>query len=370
MSVKVLKKVKLPARFSFLGYMGDVQGCGTIRVIIPYMLLNHFRSHDGGVQCLTTYMHNYVPDVDFYRNFTFVQFQRSATKHHLDIFHHFKTNVQKKYKIPLIYEIDDLLIDIPDWNYASLYYKQNEEYVTKLITGSDAVVVSTNKLKEIYGKLNKNIHVQPNRLARFIWGDIYPSHLYKEEGEKIKILWGGSQNHFANPNVTKEGVKGGDFGDELMNFIKKTVNTYDWYFVGAMPSELDSVKSKVHFIPWVDVLHYPKVIKDIEPDIGIAPLIDNVFNACKSNLKQLEYVAAGCAGIFSNVEPYKNCYIKVRTDEEMVSYIEKAASDIDFRANVWTRERERVGSQLYWEDGNNIGKYLDIYLKAFGQQLP
>jgi hypothetical protein len=369
MSNSVLKKIKVPARFSFLGYMGDVQGCGTIRVIIPYMLLNHFRSHNNQVMCMTTYMHNYVPDLNFYRNFTFVQFQRSATKEHVDIFNHFKGTIQKKYNIPMIYEIDDLLIDIPEWNYASTYYNNNKEYVEQLISMSDAVMVSTNKLKEIYGKYNKNIHVQPNRLAKFIWGDIFPAHLYKDTTKKVRILWGGSQNHFHNPAVTK-GVVGGDFSNKLMDFIKKTTDIYDWYFVGAMPHELENIKSKVHFVPWVDVLHYPKVIKDIEPDIGIAPLVDNVFNACKSNLKQLEYVACGCAGVFSNVEPYKNCYLKVKSDEEMIEWIEKLASDINLRGTVWTRDRERVGSQLYWEDGNNVRNYVDKYLKAFGQRLP
>jgi len=369
MSVKILKKVKIPARFSFLGYMGDVQGCGTIRVIIPYLLLNHLRSHEGKVQCLTTFMHNYVPDVDFYKNFTFVQFQRSATKHHVEIFKHFKSIIQKKYNIPIVYEIDDMLINIPDWNYASNYYKENEEHVKQLIGGSDAVMVSTPKLKEVYSQYNKNIHIQPNRLAKFIWGDIFPAHEYKDESKKVKILWAGSQNHFHNPIVTGK-TEGGDFGKKLMNFIIKTVDIYDWYFVGAMPFELNCVKNKINFVPWVDVLHYPKVVKDIEPDIGVAPLIDNEFNACKSNIKQLEYVAAGCAGVYSNVEPYKNCYLKVRTEDEMIEYIEKLASDIDFRATVWARDRERVLTQLFWEDNGNVRKYLDTYLRAFGQRLP
>lgn len=365
----LLKKVKLPARFSFLGYMGDVQGCGTLRVIIPYLLLNHYRSNKGKVQCLTTFLHNFVPDPDFYKNFTFVQFQRSASESHLKIFYHFKKNIQTKYNVPIIYEIDDMLIGIPDWNYASNYYKKNEDYVKKMLGMADAVTVSTENLKRVYGEYNKNIHVQPNRLAKMFWGDIYPAHEYKDEKEKIKILWAGSQNHFANPLVTGE-TKGGDFGEKFMNFIIKTTDKYDWYFVGALPMELTGIKDKIHFVPWVDVLHYPGVVKNLECDIGLAPLLDNEFNAAKSNIKQLEYVAAGMAGIFSQVEPYANCYCTVKDDEQMIEYIEKMAKNIDFRAEVWAKDYERVRNDIWWEENGNVGKYLKTYLRAFGQRLP
>lgn len=365
----LLKKVKLPARFSFLGYMGDVQGCGTLRVIIPYLLLNHYRSHKGKVACLTTFLHNFIPDPDFYKNFTFCQFQRSASESHLKIFHHFKTKIQTKYNVPIIYEIDDMLIGIPDWNYASNYYKKNEDYVKKMIEISDAVMVSTPYLQKVYGEFNKNIHVQPNRLTKMLWGDIYPAHEYKDENEKVKILWAGSQNHFANPMVTGE-AKGGDFGQGLMDFIIKTVDKYDWYFVGAMPMELSGIKNKINFVPWVDVLHYPSVVKNLECDIGIAPLMDNSFNAAKSNIKQLEYVACGMPGVYSQVEPYANCYCTVKNEEQMIDQIEKLAGDIDLRAEYWAKDYERVRNDLFWEDSGNIGKYLKTYLRAFGQRLP
>lgn len=365
----LLKKVKLPARFSFLGYLGDVQGCGTIRVIIPYLLLNHYRSHKNKVACMTTFLHNFVPDPEFYKNFTFVQFQRSASENHLNIYHHFKKNIQSKFNVPIIYEIDDMLIDIPKWNYASEYYRKNEKYVKSMLSMSDAVMVSTPHLKKIYSEYNKNIHVQQNRLTKMLWGDIYPAHEYKDEKEKVKILWAGSQNHFANPKVTGD-EKGGDFGKKLMNFIIKTTDKYDWYFLGALPMELTGVKDKIHYVPWVDVMHYPKAVKDIEADIAIAPLLDNEFNACKSNIKQLEYVAVGAASVFSNTEPYKNCFLKVTTEDEMIEYIEKMASDIDFRAKIWAGDYERIKNDLFWEDSGNIGKYLKTYLRAFGQRLP
>lgn len=365
----LLKKMELPAMLSFLSYMGDVQGCGTIRVLIPYLLLNHYRAYEGKLRCMSTWLHSYIPDVEFYKKHTLVQFQRSATKEHLEIFKHFKSVVQKKYPIPIVYEIDDMLIDIPDWNYANKYYKDNEEYVKQIISMSDTVIASTHYLAKVYSEYNPRVQVIPNHLPKFLWGDIYPAHQYCDENERIKILWSGSQNHFHHPAVTGK-VKGGDFGDELLKFIIKTADIYEWIFIGAIPQELIGIKDKITFVPWQDPIHYPKVAKDMEPDIAIAPLIDNHFNRCKSNIKQLEFVAMGAAGVYTNTEPYKKCHCRTNTDEEMISYIEKMAKDIDFRAKTWRKDRESVESQLFWEEHNNLKRYINTYLTAFGRVLP
>ncbi len=364
---KVLMKVKRPARIGFLSFLGDVQGCGTIRVMYPYLLLNHIREKD--LQFNTQYASSYIGDVNYYKSFTFVQFQRSATDQHVKLYKHYKSNIQSKFKIPLIYEIDDLLIDIPEWNYASPYYKSQEENVKWLMENSDGIITSTPRLKEIYGQYNKKIEVIPNHLPKFIWQDIYPAHDYYKEGEKVKILWAGSQNHFAMPEIIGDEIKGGDFGKELIDYIKKTVDLHDWILMGAMPEELREVKSKITFHPWENIFNYPRKLKSIEPDICIAPLEDNVFNSCKSNIKSLEYTALGCPGVYSDVLPYKAMTLRCKTDVEFIHYIEKLAVDTDFRAKVWRKDHSRISSQLYWEENNNLKKYANTYLGMFGQKL-
>ena len=365
----LLKPIKSPARLGFLSYLGDTQGCGTIRVIQPFLLLNHFKRPN--VQVQSQFASYYIFDVDYYKNFTFVQFQRAATENHFKIMLHFKAEVQKKYKVPLIYESDDLLIDIPEYNYARQYYAKNGDWVKKCLEICDGMIVSTEKLKEIY--MNKcgvkKCEVIPNHLPKFVWGDIYPSHEYYEEGAKPKIFWSGSQNHFSHAKLTP-GSTGGDFGQELLNFIKKTTDIYDWYFVGACPAELDSIKNKICHVPWKNIFEYPKCVKDIEPDVAIAPLIDNEFNACKSNIKMLEFTAMGAAGIYSDVEPYKSAYLRVKTDEEMIAQIERLAGDVTAREKTFRKDYQAVRGQLWWEENDNMKKYIESYLALFGQRLP
>lgn len=367
--VKSTKKLQTPARVSFLSYLGDVQGCGTIRVIYPYLLLNHYKQK--GIQVHSSYLSQYIRDKEFYKGHTFVQFQRSATEHHLNIYKHFKSVVQKDVKVPLIYEIDDVLFGIPEWNFAHKYYNENLDMVKTMLQIADAVVVSTPYLKKVYSEFNKNISIVPNHLPKFVWGEIYPAHEYKDENRKVKILWAGSQNHFAIPQVTTA-KSGGDFGKELIRFVRKTVDKYDWHFKGAWPGELNDLRNsgKITFHNWTPIFEYPASVKAIEPDICLAPLQDIEFNYSKSNIKALEYSALGAPGIYSDVEPYKDCVVKVKTDEEFISEIEKMADDIDYRAKIFDKSLQKVQGQLWWEEDGNLKKYINTYLNMFGHKLP
>ena len=361
------QKIPRPTRLGFHCYVGDVQGCGTIRVIYPYFLLNHFRQKE--LMVVAMYLQNYVADPNFYKDFAFVQFQRSATKEHLKLMEHFKSQVQSKYPIPMIYEIDDMLFDIPEWNYAAGYYNQNRPIIEKLMSNCNGMITSTAKLREVYSPYCKKIAVVPNHLPKFIWGDIFEATDYKDEKDKIRILWAGSQNHFAMKEILGDKIQGGDFGTELLNFIRKTADVYDWHILGAKPQELENLKNKLHFHAWENIFNYPGKVKALEPDICIAPLQDIEFNRGKSNIKALEYTALGAPAVFSDVTPYKFQSCKAKTDEEFIYYIEKLAGDIDYRKKIFKKDYQRIRSQLWWEENDNIKKYINSYLNLFGKCL-
>ena len=50
---------------------------------------------------------------------------------------------------------------------------------------------------------------------------------------------------------------------------------------------------------------YYKKLQKIDFDIGVAPLIDNEFNRCKSNLRWLEWSALGVPTVASRVVPFQ-----------------------------------------------------------------
>ena len=101
----------------------------------------------------------------------------------------------------------------------------------------------------------------------------------------------------------------------------------------------------------------------------MAPLMPCNFNNSKSNIKCLEAVAVGCPGVYSNATPYKNMSLTCNNDCGIIGNIETLANDIDFRKQVWERDYSIVRDQLYWEDSDNLGKYVNAYMSLFSRKL-
>jgi hypothetical protein len=95
-----------------------------------------------------------------------------------------------------------------------------------------------------------------------------------------------------------------------------------------------------------------------------------VNHSSKSEFKALEYTACGIPGIYSDVEPYSKMSIKCSTDEYMIDRIELLAKDVDMRRNIWVRDYETMKSQLWWEENDNMRRYVDTYLSLMNRKLP
>lgn len=280
-----LKVIEPPAYFSLHSYIGDLQGCGHIRIVFPNMLLNHLRIE--GYKFHASYGSYFVNEPKFYSNFTMVQFQRASTDKHLNLVKHYIANIKPSVRVPIVYEIDDLLIGIPHWNRAFEYYDKYTKSIEEILKIVSGITVSTNKLKEVYSKYNNNIVVIPNHLAKFLWGDIYYKgynpYLSNKNGKRPRILYQGSDNHFCTKKLKDKGYSGGDFGDVLLDYIRKTTDKYQWVFMGGYPLELDDLKNngKIEYHPWKNILEYPAYIKTLNVDLCIAPLQQNLFNESK-----------------------------------------------------------------------------------------
>jgi len=363
-----MKVIPNNSRISWHGYVADKGGCGHLRVIIPYILTNIHRFKNSNIQIYTSYGMNYSMDENFYKGKLFVLFQRAATFEQLKIIKFLKKNIFNKTKTAIIYEVDDDFTEgsIPEWNMAADYFNKNRKYCLNIIENAYAVSTSTEYLAKKLRKYNKRVIVNQNHLPKFIWGSDIPE-IKEIKNKKPRIYWGGSSNHFALPNSDKNG---GDFGNKLIDFIKKTTDIYDWVFIGAIPKEIIEIRDKIELHEWQSVLYYPHYIKSLNIDIGIAPLAKHEFNKSKSNIKAQEYTAAGIPAIYTNIIPYENMKLICDSDEEMISNIEMLVSDSNKRKEVWEHDYSVLKEDLFWEENNNIEKYINNYLNMFNMRLP
>jgi O-antigen biosynthesis protein len=349
--------------FRITGYVADAAGCGNIRVIVPFTLLNQLQVKNFQFQA---YFNNlFTKDVAYYNHSTIIQFQRAATDKHLAYFELIRRKIKILTRGALVYEIDDDLFNIPEWNFAFDYYKPYKSFIIEMLSKADGLVVSTQILKDLYSKFNNNISIIPNHLPRYTWGNV---DFNRNDTKKPRIIYPCSSNHFS----CKKDVKGGDISPVFLDYIRKTTNDYDWHFVGGMPLELgDLVKSgKISRHGWYSVYEYPRFLKSLQADIAIAPLDINDFNRSKSNIKCLEYSALGVPGVFTKIDPYDTMTLQAETAEEFISHLE-SLKDVDRRHQVWQNDYRTVADGLFWEDNDyiNLKKYVKSYLNLIKKNV-
>ena len=354
--MKKLEKVKTPCSISFYSHIADMAGCGNIRIIYPYMLLNTYFSKT--YQFNAFYSDRYVMDQRLYNSKNFICFQRSATKDQKTIVDYcIKTNPGKC----IVYEIDDNLLDIPEWNFASGFYRENTDHIKEILEMVPCMTVSTVPLKKVMDKYCDNISVISNHLPKFIWGE--PEDRTKET-KRVRILYAGSYNHF------DQSGNGGDFPKELVKFIIDTASKYKWIFVGGIPKELRE-NSKIEHHEWKSIHELPSFLKSLNVDIALAPLEDNIFNRCKSNIKALESVALGVPLVSSAIPdgPYNNLKGNCETTIFFIHTIELLANNTDLRSKYWQDQYNTLKSRLFWEDNDNLLKYVNSHLRFLGKKL-
>jgi hypothetical protein len=349
--------------FRITGYTADAAGCGAIRVVIPFILLNQLQVKDFH---FAGYFNNmFTKDVSYYNHSTIIQFQRAATEKHLEYFELVRRKIKVLTRSALVYEIDDDLFNVPKWNFAADYYSQYRIFIIEMLSKADGLVVSTQPLKDLYSKFNNNIHVIPNHLPRFVWGDV---DFHRNDTKKPRILYPCSSNHFS----IKSEIKGGDIGPTLLEYIRKTTSDYDWHFAGGMPQELnDLVKDgKITRHLWHSVYEYPRFLKSLKADIGIAPLEINEFNRSKSGIKSQEFSALGIPAVFTKIDPYDTMTLQASSDEEFISHIE-SLRDVDRRYSVWQADRDTLRDNLFWEDDNylNLKRFVKTYLNLIKKDV-
>ena len=182
------------------------------------------------------------------------------------------------YKIPLVTEIDDNMLSTPLYNPASAVYGQGSHFRALAIEQfrmSDALVVSTHYLKEVYSEFCPNIYVVPNSLDFRVWDNLR----HKRNKDVIRIGWAGGASH-----------------DEDLRIIEPVVHkilakhpTVRFCFVHGIPDFLRNIERVETVSDFTRIDRYPQFLASRGFDIGIAPLVDNAFNRGKSNLRWLEY---------------------------------------------------------------------------------
>lgn len=188
-----------------------------------------------------------------------------------------------------IYELDDYLPNLP---IKSAHREHMPRDILRMLRQAmaavDRVVVSTPALAEAFAGQHPDIRVAGNRLPPSWWNGLPAPR--RGTGPRPRVGWAGGIGHTGDLEM-------------IADVVAELAGEVDWVFFGMCPERLRPHVAEFH--PGVDIEAYPRFLARLNLDLAIAPLEQNRFNECKSNLRLLEYGACAVPVVCSDVGPYR-----------------------------------------------------------------
>lgn len=252
-------------------------------------------------------------------------------------------------KHKLVWETDDDLwsVDVTNRRPAAVYTPEMLKAVEHCASTAHMVTVSTEPLAEVMRQFNPNVVVIPNHID----GELL--NVERPKCDRVTVGWAGGDSHlrdwwYVAPHLRRFLARNPEVG-----FHNIGVD-----FRRAAKLDLEQCR----YTGWaIDLFDY---YRNIDFDIGLAPLAPMVFNRSKSHIKALEYAALGIPVIASDVAPYRDFVIDgvtgflVSRDHEWEQRLRDLVNDEAMRAEMGAKAKEHARNYVI-QDGWRL--WADAY---------
>ncbi|MGH8147082.1 MAG: glycosyltransferase, partial [Rhodanobacteraceae bacterium] len=316
----------------------DDTGCGHYRIRQPFMAMQREGLAEGllATSHLTpVLLERFAP--------TGIVLQRQITDSQLAAMRNYKA-FSHAFKV---YELDDYLPNLPMKSaHRGHMPKDILKSLRKALALTDRFVVSTEPLAEQFAGMHDDIRVVLNRLPVDWWGDLTSQRC---KSAKPRVGWAGGASHLGDLELIADVVR--ELADEV-----------EWVFFGMCP---DKLRPYVHeFHEGTPIGQYSAKLAALDLDLALAPVEDNVFNACKSNLRLLEYGACGFPVVCSDIVCYRGDLPVTRVRnrfKDWVDAIRTHLADLDATAKAGDALREAVRRD-WMLTGDSLIAWRDAWL--------
>ncbi len=201
--------------------------------------------------------------------------------------------------IPIIYHLDDDLLDIPLEIGAEkhAYHMAPERIgsIKTLLSAAQVIYCSTPALKTRMVEHGYN--------DRLIHGDIYCAARVRREptrSKPVRIGYMGGGEHAADLSLAVPAIR---------HILEHHDNVrFELFGAFQLPEGLEGLDDRITLIPPIPVYEdFLRAFARMNWDIGLCPLATTRFNAVKANTKWVEYTAVGTAVIASTGTVYDAC---------------------------------------------------------------
>lgn len=327
------RRVHHPLLPRVLCYPADSTGCGHYRVRQPFAALRDAGLADGMVSG------THLAPIELERfGANTVVFQRQITQPQIESMRQVRA-LSEAFKV---YELDDYLPNLP---MKSVHRETMPREILKLlrqaVSLTDRFVVSTPSLADVFSDLHPDICVVPNSLPVHWWGDLRSE---RRRGPKPRVGWAGGLGHKGDLEL-------------ISDVVRELATEVDWVFLGMCPEKLRPYVREFHGGVPIDL--YPAKLASLDLDLALAPLEQNLFNDCKTNLRLLEYGACGFPVICSDVLCYRTALTVTRVKnrfKDWVDAIRMHVSDLDAtEAAGDALQRQVLGNWML--EGRNLDRW-------------
>lgn len=273
--------------------------------------------------------------------------------------------LQRPSKLPMVELVHDLrasgklvVIDLDDdlWNvhpsnpaYAAWQQPELRKSLNACVHGASLVTVTTPELADLVRPMNRNVKIIPNMLAREDWQPELPE---ARQDDRLVVGWAGSASH-ANDLFLLGGV---------VERLLEQHEHLEMHFAG-MRSLPFPEHPRLKVVPPVPIEEYPDLLSTF--DIGLAPVVDDRFNRCKSDLKFVEFSMAGVPTVAANVATYQRTMrhgetgFLARNSKDWLKYLTLLVKNAEVRNTM--RLAARAFAETRLTDGN-----VHLWEKAYG----
>ena len=263
---------------------------------------------------------------------------------------------------PLVFDLDDLLFFLPEDHPDRIEHSFTPALLPMLqaLLEADVVTVSTHRLRDVLMDYNDRVVVLPNYFDDTLW-NLRPPQPENCREESLIIGYMGTNSH--QPDLEY-------IAPVLLDLIERFPQKILINFWGTPPPLAFRSLPQVQWTPFC-IRSYPEFaawFQSQSADIFIAPLVDNLFNRCKSPLKFFEYSALGVPGVFSRLDPYESVIrhrcngFLAATRLEWEECLKSLIEDETLRCRMATEAQATI--KEHWLLSQNISRWIEAFQTA------
>lgn len=244
----------------------------------------------------------------------------------------------------LVYETDDDM-----WTIDPSNIRAHIDHTPGLMDGieqaiqvSHMVTVSTEPLADVVRKFHDNVVVLPNYI------DANMFDIQRPRPEKLTVGWAGGDSHLRDIAMVAM---------QLRRFFSRNPHV-EFHNIGSDYRQVCGLPGR--FTGWRSNMF--SYYRNIDFDIGIAPLAHTTFNNSKSHIKALEYAALGIPVVASDEPPYRDFVLDgvtgflVREEHEWGRRLYQLTNDDAMRQEMGAKAKQHAANFTIqknwhlWED--------------------